>query len=104
MSIEYNVKRLRYLKNCMEVARMVKKIVLQYDSSAEVYVFGSVVKDRVTVSSDIDILVLSDKPELEDEIKVAIIKSIDAPVEIHFATHAQYENCYKRFIDAMVRV
>ena len=58
MSINFELKKLEYLKNyrsvCSDVYRMVKAI----DKYARVFVFGSILSGKVTASSDIDILIL----------------------------------------------
>ena len=104
MSIEYDLKKLKLLSDYMVVARRVKEIVTKFDPDAEVYVFGSVVKGKITGSSDIDILVISEKKDLEYKIKVEVAKNIDAPVQIHFSTLDQYNRWYRRFVDKKVRV
>jgi len=104
LSIEYNLKRLHYLKNYLDVARMVKEIVLKHEPHAEVYVFGSVVKGNITAMSDIDIIIVSERKELEYKIKIEVLKSTDAPLELHFATPTEYLRWYKRFIDSEIKL
>ncbi|MHA1596429.1 MAG: nucleotidyltransferase domain-containing protein [Candidatus Asgardarchaeia archaeon] len=104
MSIEYDLKKLKLLSDYMVVAKRVKEIVTKFDPDAEVYVFGSVVKGKITCGSDIDILVISEKKDLEYKIKVEVAKNIDAPVQIHFSTLDQYNRWYRRFVDKKVRV
>ena len=89
------------LENYMEVAREVKNIVLKHWPTAEVYVFGSVVRGRYTASSDIDILVvLENRPSRDEEynVKAEVYSRVDAPIELHVASRTEYEKWYKRFI------
>jgi len=102
--VNYDLKKLKQLRSYMEVARQVKEVVLSIDPKAEVYVFGSTVKGMYTAASDIDILVVSERKDLEYKIKVESYRRIDAPIEIHFTTPREYEQWYKRFIDAIRRV
>lgn len=104
MSIEYNLRKLKILNNYMAIAKKVKEITTKFDPHAEVYVFGSVIEGKITGASDIDVLVISERKDLEYKVKVEVAKKIDAPVQIHFATRDQYNRWYKRFIDKKVRV
>ena len=86
------------LNDYLEIARRVKRIVEKYDKDAEVYLFGSAVEGRVTVLSDIDIMVVSMKKECEYKVKTEAYKRIEAPIEIHYITPQEYQNWYRRFI------
>lgn len=95
---------LYYLKNYMKVAQKVKYIVRKMDPDARVYVFGSVVRGRFTASSDIDVLVVTEKIERKYEMMVSVYKAIEAPVELHVVTPKGFL-WYKRFSgDEMVEV
>jgi predicted nucleotidyltransferase len=98
LSAKYDGGRLAYLENYMETAREVKRIVVGIDPSAQTYVFGSVVKGRFTAASDIDILIVSRRPDLEYQIKTSVYKTIQAPVEVHFSSPEQLTGWYRRFI------
>lgn len=104
LSIKYNIRKLKLLNNYMAIAKKVKEITTKFDPDAEVYVFGSVVEGRITGASDIDILIISERKELEYKIKVEVAKNIDAPIQIHFATRDQYDRWYKRFINKKIKV
>ncbi len=98
MSKGYESKMREYLRDYMKVAREVKAIILEIDPNARVYVFGSVVKGRYTASSDIDILVITDKIEERDRMRVRVYKLVEAPVELHLATPETFNNWYRRFL------
>ncbi|AGO61871.1 nucleotidyltransferase domain-containing protein [Ferroplasma acidarmanus] len=98
MSIEYELKKLNYLKNYREVCKEVYIFVKNIDNNARVFVFGSVLTGNTTASSDIDILVLESNKNLKDEINIKVLKYIDAPVELHIVDNNGL-NWYKRFLD-----
>jgi len=87
-----------YLRNYLEVAERVKRIVLSIDPEARVYVFGSVVRGDFTASSDIDLLVVTRKVELKYDIMVAVYREVEAPVELHVTTPELFERWYRRFV------
>jgi len=76
-----------YLKKIVET---VKKL----DSNAEVYLFGSVAEGKYLLSSDIDILVVSDLHPGKI-IAELWLNGIDDPFEIHVITRNMLET-YKR--------
>jgi len=82
----------------MEIAYEVKKIIKEIDSNAKVFVFGSTVRGNYTASSDIDMLVVTEKIEEKNNMAVKVYKNIEAPVELHIVTPEKFENWYKRFI------
>ena len=96
MSIEYEIKKLNYLKNYREVCKDVFKIVKNIDNNARIFVFGSVLTGNITVSSDIDILILENNKNLKDEIYIKILKCIDAPVELHIVDNNGFK-WYEKF-------
>ncbi len=99
MSKQYKTQILKYLENYLEVAKKVKQVVKTIDPEAQLYVFGSVVRRRYTAASDIDILVITKKPQLKYEIIVQAYKSTEAPIELHVVTKELFEKWYKKFID-----
>jgi len=99
LSRRYSSDILAALKNYKEIAKKVKEIVKKFDPKARVFVFGSVVRGRFTASSDIDILIVTEKVELKHEIMVEVYRSVDAPIELHIATQKQLRDWYLRFID-----
>jgi len=91
-------RELKALEKYMEVAAEVKKVVLEVDPEAEVYVFGSVVRGDYTAASDIDILVVTEKVDRKYEIMTRVYQRVDAPVELHVVTRRLYTEWYRRFI------
>ncbi len=104
MSVKYDLKKLDYLKNYKEVVSRVKTILKKHDPKAELYVFGSVLEGKMTALSDIDLLVVSNRPEIEYPLKLEVYQASDAPLEIHFATPNQHKRWYSRFISKKIRV
>jgi len=87
-----------YLRNYLEVAERVKRIVLSIDPEARVYVFGSVVRGDFTASSDIDLLVVTRNVKLKYDIMVSVYREVEAPVELHVTTPELFERWYRRFV------
>jgi predicted nucleotidyltransferase len=53
----------------------------------KIYVFGSVVRGLYTVSSDIDILIITENVNLKYDSMVAVYRElIDAPIQLHVVT------------------
>jgi len=101
----------RYFKSLeshREIAEKVKQIVLSKWPNAELYIFGSTVKENSSASRDIDILiVLDDRPGREEEymVKAEVYAQIDAPIELHVASRSEFEKWYKKFIgEDLVRI
>ena len=90
---------LKFLKDYTQTARRVKEIVKEIDPKVRVYVFGSVVKGRYTASSDIDILVVTERIEKKYDMMVKVYKTIKGPVELHVTTPEMFESWYMRFIE-----
>lgn len=89
---------LNMLKNYREIVKEVKGVVKEIDPSAEVYVFGSVVRGTYTAASDIDVLVIVKDISKKYKIMVEVYRRIDAPIELHVVTSTMFERWYKRFI------
>ena len=89
------VKRRREIfENLDEYLKKIAEIVKKLDSNAELYLFGSVAEGKCLLSSDIDILVVSN---LHPGKIIAELWSngIDDPFEIHVITRNMLET-YKR--------
>jgi predicted nucleotidyltransferase len=82
----------------LDLARQVKEIVQGFDPEAEVYLFGSVVKGKMTASGDIDILVVTQRLEHKYDMMVAVYQRLDAPIELHVTDRKMFERWYLRFI------
>ena len=104
--MNYGRKRLEQLKNYRQIAQKVKEIVQKRLGNVEVYVFGSVIENKATASSDIDLLIITENIEKEEaqKLKAAIIESIDAPIELHITSKSSFENWYKKFITKMEKI
>ncbi len=91
---------LEFLRNYIEIASKIKKIAREYDDSARVIVFGSVIRGTYNAASDLDVLIISEKRELWKIIRGKIfLEFLNEPVEVHFATESEYVNWYMKFID-----
>lgn len=99
MSSQYNPS-LSIIGKYLDLARQVKEIVQGFDPEAEVYLFGSVIKGKITTSSDIDILVVTQRLENKYDMKVAVYQRLDAPIELHVTDRKMFERWYLRFIGA----
>jgi len=98
LSTQYESK-LEYLRNYLLIARRVKEIINLYDPQARVIVFGSVVRGEYTASSDIDILVITEKINMKYDIMVGVYKElVYAPIELHIVSPELYDKWYRRFI------
>ncbi|BFH73973.1 nucleotidyltransferase domain-containing protein [Sulfurisphaera javensis] len=86
--------KFKHLARWREYAEMILRSAKEFDNNVKVYVFGGVAEDRVTVLSDIDILLLfpgklTDKEiiELRRNIFLNAVDKyglpFDAPVELH---------------------
>ncbi len=82
----------------LDLARQVKEIVQGFDPQAEVYLFGSPVKEKKTASFFIDILVVTQRLEHKYDMMVAVYQRLDAPIELHVTDRKMFERWYLRFI------
>ncbi|MBS7658919.1 MAG: nucleotidyltransferase domain-containing protein [Candidatus Bathyarchaeia archaeon] len=85
-------------KDYLNVAKRVKAIVQDIDLSAQVYLFGSTVKNKATAISDIDILVVTEMLERKYDIMVKVYKALKEPLELHVINKAMFDGWYRRFI------
>ncbi|BDB99987.1 nucleotidyltransferase domain-containing protein [Saccharolobus caldissimus] len=103
--------RFSHLRRWREYAEKIAKATQDLEPNSEVYVIGGVAEDRITVLSDIDILVVI-KRKLNDKEKkklreIILLRAIDlynlpfdAPVEIHLKD----EDEAKRFFELSKKV
>ena len=102
--------RFSHLRRWREYAEKVAKAAHDLEPDAEVYVIGGVAEDRITVLSDIDILIVV-KRKLEGRERRELFKKVliramdvyglpfDAPVELH----VEDEESAKRFFELSKR-
>ncbi|ADN50562.1 nucleotidyltransferase domain-containing protein [Vulcanisaeta distributa] len=99
--IEDARRRQDVFRNLDKYLRIIKEVVKSIDPNAEVYLFGSVAENRYALSSDIDVLVVTNvNPGI---ILERLWKAgIGPPFEIHVRTHDKLAY-YERF-SKLIRV
>ncbi|MEM2896907.1 MAG: nucleotidyltransferase domain-containing protein [Candidatus Bathyarchaeia archaeon] len=103
--IESAKDRAKWLSNWMEVGARIKEIAKKYYPDCKTIVFGSIVENKYSINSDIDILVIRELGNSDEKIRVEVLRALPkAPVELHFATHDQFNRWYRRFIDAQIEL
>ncbi len=60
------------MKNSSDILREIKRIVLEQDPSAKIYLYGSRVKGSAGMESDWDLLILLNKEKITREIENSI--------------------------------
>ena len=98
--------RFQHLRRWREYAAMVARAAREVEPGAKVYVVGGVAEGRVTVLSDIDILVVVPRGRLRrglyTEIMLRAMDShglpLDAPIELHIVEEGE-EARYGRRIE-----
>ena len=78
-----------------ELLQKIKKRVLELDPKAEVYLFGSVAEGRCTYSSDIDVLVVTDR-RVEEVLPRLWEIGVEDPLEIHVRPRSMLEKYRRR--------
>lgn len=92
--------RKHYLENLNTYLLVIKNFFKEKLGNAEIYLFGSVLRDDFGPNSDIDILVISDNtpPESFERSKLIValkrIIGLVNPFEIHLITPEEYEQWY----------
>jgi len=104
LQLEILKKWRKYYENIDYYLQKIKKIAKEYDSSAKVILFGSIVEGTSRPGSDIDVLIITDLAKnVEDriELRMKIAEQIGdiTPFEFHIITREEYEGWYKRFIN-----
>lgn len=99
----------KYYRDPKSYVRKIKKVVKKYDKLARVILFGSVVKKKMKPDSDIDVIIitrLAGDIDKRLKLRVEISREIGeyTPFEIHIVTPEEYENWYKKFIDAYIEL
>jgi predicted nucleotidyltransferase len=109
---DFLASREKYFKDYKSYAKILKetaKKVLK-DEKVKVLVFGSVVENDFTLSSDIDVLVISDKSPRKGIKRGKVLSKLYSsigeshPFEIHLVTRKDWERWYKRFVKKFVEV
>jgi predicted nucleotidyltransferase len=75
--------------------QVIKEKVLEIDPCAEVYLFGSVAEGRYTYSSDIDVLIVTDK-SVEEVLPRLWEAGVNDPFEIHVRPRSMLEQYRQR--------
>ena len=89
------LRRREIFNNLPKHLKCLKDAILKIDSSAEVYLFGSVAENRHTYLSDIDILIITNKHPAE-VIARLYQEGFTDPFEFHIEDKDQLER-YKRY-------
>jgi len=97
--------RINYLKNWKHYVGLLAKSVKEVLPEVEIYVIGGAAENRLTILSDIDVLVVTSKPLDVSEcrrLKADIIWNAekhgfpwDYPVEIHIISKRELKNYLK---------
>ena len=104
---EISKERRKYFDNYKHYAKLIKDAVNL--ENVEVGIFGSVIEDKHTMASDIDVLIISDDiPKKLDE-RAKILMELSKvlgpfhPFELHLITRREFE-WYKIFIKNYVEI
>ncbi len=54
-------KKKEYFENFINYARLIKEVAIEMLEDAEVFVFGSVIDEKATMASDIDLWIVSNQ-------------------------------------------
>ncbi|MGC9105628.1 MAG: nucleotidyltransferase domain-containing protein [Thermoprotei archaeon] len=98
--------RKSFLRNARHYVRLIKEVcVKEIDPDCRVILFGSVARGNYRDDSDVDVLVITDKAKtVWDKVRVQVLiereLGLGDPFELHVVTREEYENWYRRFIDA----
>lgn len=106
--------KFKHLSKWREYAEIIAKSAKEYYPDAEVYVFGGVAEDRITVLSDIDILILLhgnlSTKELKEARKKIFFNAVDkynlpfdSPVELHVVDEEKAK-LYFRLAKKMIKI
>jgi len=93
--VEEALRRKKVFARLGELLQKIKKRVLELDPKAEVYLFGSVAEGRSTYSSDIDVLVVTDR-RVEEVLPRLWEVGVEDPLEIHVRPRSMLEKYRRR--------
>ena len=89
-------------KNLQKYLKTLVRVVKELDEDAEVYLFGSVAEGKHTLSSDIDVLVVTNQPP--GKVLATLWESgIKDPFEIHVITKNLLKTYRKRAKLVMIK-
>ncbi len=80
IAVEYALLRRKAFENLDKNLKAIKERVVNVDSKADVYLFGSVARGENTFSSDIDILIITN---LDRRSILAALTDFGSPFEFH---------------------
>ena len=106
---------LEYLRMWREAVKALAKAVRDLDPSAEVYVIGGAAEDRLTVLSDVDVVVVPggvlDDASLNELRRAVYVRAVDFynlpwdyPVEIHILTKREFDEAFTKKNKKIVRI
>ncbi|BDC18586.1 nucleotidyltransferase domain-containing protein [Acidianus sp. HS-5] len=97
--------RFSHLRRWREYAEEVAKAVHDIEPNAEVYIIGGVAEDRITVLSDIDILIVvkrkltgKERRDLSKSILIRAMDFYDLPFDAPVELHVEDEESARRFL------
>ena len=93
--VEEALRRKRVFAELDLLLKRIKEKVLEIDPRAEVYLFGSVAENRHAYSSDIDVLIITDKG-VEEVLPRLWEAGIGDPFEIHVRPRKYLQDYAKR--------
>ena len=93
--VEDAKRRAEVFKNLNKYMQVIAETVKELDEDAEVYLFGSVAEGKHLLSSDIDVLVVTDESPGK-VISMLWDRGIEDPFEIHVVTKEMLELYKKR--------
>jgi len=103
--------RFSHLRRWKEYTEKVAKAVRDLEPNAEVYVIGGVAEDRITVLSDIDILIVikrklnnKERKRLRVEILLRAMDAYELPFDAPVEIHLENEDEAKRFFELSKKV
>jgi len=106
---------LRYLRILREAVKAVARAVQDLDPLAEVYIVGGAAEDRLTVLSDVDVLVVTsrtlDSKSLNEFRRAIYARAVDIynlpwdyPLEIHIMSREEFDEAFAKRRKKTVKV
>jgi predicted nucleotidyltransferase len=109
LEIEYCEIRRICLENVIDYLKRIKNICRMFDPNCRLIVFGSYVRGDMRPDSDIDVLLITDQAnnaQYRGKLRAEIARNIGlvTPFEVHIISNEEYENWYRKFIDAQQEI